>query len=67
MHSMSALDQIFPINDEEWLELRTKIQTTQDLDYIEWLYDQLGELELQLAYSFHLVEEKWKDIRPTTP
>lgn len=57
------IDALFPINDEAWWDLRQKIKHTADMDYINWLYDQLGELELQLAYCLHLIEERWADVR----
>ena len=62
MENSQELDQLFPINDEEWLNLRTKIQTTQDLDFIEWIYEQLGDLELQLAYTFHVHEQRTAEL-----
>lgn len=62
MEISQDLDQLFPINDEEWLNLRTKIQTTTDLDFIEWLHEQLGDLELQLAYTFHVFEQRSADL-----
>jgi hypothetical protein len=58
-----CIDRIFPIKDEEWQELRYKIKNTTDLDYMDWIYGQLGELELDLAYSLHVLEERWAQLK----
>jgi plasmid maintenance system antidote protein VapI len=63
MEKAQTLEELFPISDELWLNLRTKCQTTTDLDFIEWAYDQMGELEMQLAYTLHLIEQRSADLR----
>lgn len=64
MENTPTIDQLFPISDEEWLNLRTMVQTSTDVAFIDWITDQLGELEMQVAYTFHVIEQRTADLKP---
>jgi len=61
---MSAgLDGLFSTDDERWLTLRIAVEESTDVDWLESLYEALGELELQNAYCVHLIEERVKALQ----
>lgn len=52
----------FCISEEDALDVRQWVQTTDSIPALVAFYEVVGESELQIAYVLHLIEVRMKEL-----